>query len=75
MKECGEDGSEGVNAKRTRQFVENEQNPLLGLFNDNTLRSMYMGQSGQKVLDKAKFETLQTRHKEEISKHTHAMYS
>ena len=55
--------------------MENEQNPLLGLFNDNTLRSMYMGQSGQKVLDKAKFETLQTRHKEEISKLTHAMHS
>lgn len=63
----------GLSRKRYRDYLENEQNPLLGLFNCNTLSSMLMGQSGQKILDRAKFDALQMRYKEEISSLTNEM--
>ena len=57
----------GLNHKRYKQIVENESNPLMGIFTNNAQQSEC---SSQKVLDPHKLEFLKLNYKQQISKMT-----
>eukprot|EP00347_Sterkiella_histriomuscorum_P012808 403367150 len=63
----------GLSNRRYRDIIENEQDPLLGIFSDNKLKNLFQGDRGQKVLNTHSLDFLHLDFKQDINRITQEM--